>query len=77
LPASKKSNKYANYGRHQETDSPAAQVVLQDMLQVRGQEPDLCHKVQEVPQQPDEAKEQDAGSQEVIIFSPAPFSNLT
>jgi hypothetical protein len=35
------------------------------MLQVRKQEPDLGYKMQEVPWQSDEAKEQDIGSQEV------------
>jgi hypothetical protein len=35
------------------------------MLQVRKQEPDLDYKVQEVPWQSDEAKEQDTWSQEV------------
>jgi len=46
---------YANYGRYKETDRTAAQVVLQDMLQVRWQEPDHCLKVQEMPRKSDEA----------------------
>jgi hypothetical protein len=35
------------------------------MLQVWSQESYLYYKVQEVPRQPNEAKEQDTGSQEV------------
>ena len=55
----------ANHRCSKETDCTAAQVVLQDMLQVWSQESYLYYKVQEVPRQPNEAKEQDAGSQEV------------
>ena len=47
----------ANYGRSKETHCATAQVVLQDMLQVRRQEPDLGLKVQEVPRKPDEVEE--------------------
>ena len=47
---------------HEKADSPASQAVLQDMLQVWRQEPDLCYEMQEMPQRPDEAEEQDAGS---------------
>jgi hypothetical protein len=57
--------KHAYYRRNQETDCPAAQAVLQNMLQVRWQEPDLVIEVPQVPRQPDEAKEQDAWSQKV------------
>ena len=39
------------------------------MLQVRIQESYFNYKVQEVPRQPNEAKEQDAGSQEVTKAS--------
>ena len=62
------SNVNANYGCSKETDCAAAQVVLQNMLQMRGQEPYLGYKVQEVPWQPDEAKEQNAWSQEIIFL---------
>jgi ribosomal 50S subunit-recycling heat shock protein len=55
----------ANHRCSKETDCTAAQVVLQDMLQVWSQESYLCYKVQKVPRQPNEAKEQDAGCQEV------------
>ena len=58
----------ANYGRSKETDCTAAQIVLQDMLQVRRQEPDLGFEMQEMSRQPNEAEEQDAWSQEVISF---------
>jgi len=47
----------ANYGRGKETDCAAAQAVLQDMLQVRRQEPHLGDKVQKVPRQPDATEE--------------------
>jgi hypothetical protein len=60
-----KKSKYANYGRYKETDRAAAQAVLQDMLQVWWQEPNLCLKMQEMPRKPDEVKEQDAGSKEI------------
>gem|GEM_PF-3194950 len=39
------------------------------MLQVRSQESYLDYKMQEMPWQPNEAKEQDAGSQEVSKVS--------
>ena len=55
----------ANHRCSKEADCTAAKVVLQDMLQVWGQESYLYYKVQEVPRQSNETKEQDAGSQEV------------
>ena len=60
---------YANHRCNQETDCTAAQVVLQDMLQMRSQESHLDYKVQEMPRQRNEAKEQNAGSQEVTKAS--------
>ena len=60
-----KGERYADYRRSKEANSPAPPPLLQDMLQVRWQEPDICDKMQEMPQRPDEAKEQDAGCKEV------------
>jgi hypothetical protein len=57
----------ANYGRSKETDRAAAQTVLQDMLQVRRQEPNLGFEVQKVPRKSDEVKEQDSRGKEVNI----------
>jgi hypothetical protein len=58
----------ANYRCSEKADCAAAQAVLQDMLQVRRQEPHLGLEMQEVPWQPDEAEEQDAWSQKVNLF---------
>jgi hypothetical protein len=60
-----KIERYADSRRSQETDRTAPQALLQDMLQVWWQEPDICDEVPEMPQRPDEAEEQDAGRQEV------------
>jgi len=60
-----KVERYANHRRNKETDSPAPPSLLQDLLSVRRQESDIFAALQEVPQRPDEAQEQDAWRQEV------------
>jgi hypothetical protein len=61
----KGEQQHANCRRSKEANSTAPTPLLQDMLQVRWQEPDFCQQVQEMPQRPDEAQKQDAGRKEV------------
>jgi hypothetical protein len=61
----KGEQEHADCRRYKETDCSAAQAILQDMLPLRWQKPDICDKVQKVPQRPDAPEEQDAGCQEV------------
>lgn len=61
----KEEQEHADSRCDKETDRSAAQALLQDMLPLRWQEPDIFDKVQKVPQRPDAPEEQDVGCQEV------------